>query len=189
MATAAVPSRQVVDDVVQLRLLLHDMRLSGLAHVLTVALMVTLVHGNLGLVVEALDEVIVLLLALLGILFALRKGRILDLHFLGLVGRDICVLLPRGLRFLVWIFGWPGTGCPCRASIFVHLLPVAFNLVVGNLRNLFENHVLVDVLDQAELAESVRLLRLVEDVFHDDVVDLICLVHLGKSASIFALFV
>ena len=48
---------------------------------------------------------------------------------------------------------------------------------------------MVHILNEAELAESVWFLRLVEDVLHDDVVDLICLIHLCKSASTFTLFI
>ena len=71
VATTAVTCRKVVNDVVQLRLLLHDLRLARLAHMLTVALMINFMHRDLGLVVKTLDEIIILLLTLLGSLLAL----------------------------------------------------------------------------------------------------------------------
>ena len=70
VATTAVTSRQIVNDVVQFWLLFYDLRLARLAHMLTVALMINFMHHYLGLIVQTLDEIIILLLTLLGPLFA-----------------------------------------------------------------------------------------------------------------------
>ena len=71
VATTTVTSRQIVNDVVQLWLFLYDLRLARLARMLTVALMINFMHHYLGLIVQTLDEIIILLLTLLGLLFAL----------------------------------------------------------------------------------------------------------------------
>lgn len=137
VATTAVTSRQIMNDVVQFWLLFYDLRLARLAHMLTVALMINFMHHYLGLIVQTLDEIIILLLTLLGPLFALWEGRVLHLHLLRLIVRDICMLLSWALSLLMMIFSRASTRCPNRTSIFVHLLPVAFNLIVSNLRDLF----------------------------------------------------
>ena len=70
---------------------------------------------------------------------------------------------------------------------FVHLLPIALNLVVRDRRDILQDQVMIYVLNEAVLAKLVWFLWLVEYVFHDDLVDLVCLTHSRKSAA-FGLF-
>ena len=120
-------------------------------------------------------------------LLALGEGGILNLHF----SRFIVRLLRLSAYFrYFWLrnfFNWPCTLCSCNMLAFVHLLPIALNLVVRDRRDILQDQVMIYVLNEAVLAKLVWFLWLVEYVFHDDLVDLVCLTHSRKSAA-FGLF-
>ena len=80
-----------------------------------------------------------------------------------------------------------GTMCPRSVPLFVHFLPVVLDLIISDGRNLFQYHVMIDVLYQAELAKHVWFLGLVKDVLHYNIINLVGLSHLFEGASSFLL--
>ena len=64
----------------------------------------------------------------------------------------------------------------------VHLSPVYFYLAIVNLGNPFKDHIRIDILDKTVLSKFLWILRSHEDVFHNDLVDLICFIHIIKLA-------
>ena len=67
---------------------------------------------------------------------------------------------------------------------FIHLLPITFNLVVRDWRDVLQDQVMIYVLNEAVLAKLVWFLWLVEYIFHDHLIDLVCLTHARKRAAL-----
>ena len=143
------------------------------------------------IVLTTLDVVVVHLLAILGSLLAFGQSRVLNMHVLRfVVVVRIRLLASAFLRFLWLLFvNRSGTLRPRCVPLLIHPLPIVLDLVIRNRWELFQDHLKVHILNKAELAEIFWFLRLIKDVLHNYLVDLVSLTHLREGSPSFVLFV